>query len=246
MYSPLHNFSVLSHPAGLFPYNTVHQQIPHIFGIRHEVSAEQALWILEKPVQPFKTNFLHPFGCTLDGSGKEVKSRPDAEHNAMDASLVRSHPLFLFWCAEADPDEIGTGGIDAVNIRGILLRGQRTEGRRIQPSDFDARVTFPEVFLQLRDGLRRGAIEVMRHPAIHRGGEHGIHKIRPRHSLCLCEAKAAELMCNRRTVRERKCRVILNAAIVCPFPAHNGRMDIAEADVMSVQFLQVSSDIEHG
>lgn len=71
----------------------------------------------------------------------EIECRTDADQNtAFETGVVFEHPDFLLRAAEADPNDIGAGGIDTGDALLRLVRRQGTERRAFSAGNVEPRV----------------------------------------------------------------------------------------------------------
>ena len=199
--------------------------------------------ILHDTEDPLHTQFLHPHGRTLCGTGQEIKSRTYSYHHSIDLVPVPIHPFFLFRSAQRYPDKICPAVIDPADSLLILRLRQLPEGRRIHTGDPEFRISRQQNFLKLCQRLLRAAVEVMGIPPLLRQIKDSRHQIRPRYTLRLPISPPAADDRQRLSVGQRHSRAVLYPAVFLIPKCHHGRMHIGDTDVVPLQFLQMFRDI---
>ena len=85
--------------------------------VMNEIPSEQASWFVNKPVEPFHTDMLHPEGSTALHSSLEVDGGTESHEN-LDVGhsvLPRHDILFLFGRPHANNQDVGPAGFDRVD-----------------------------------------------------------------------------------------------------------------------------------
>src|SRR6185369_15283038 len=105
--------------------------LPAEQGIVYEIPRPETSRLAEEPERPLETTSLHPPRSLTFQPRVKVKrgAHPD-QRGRVQAADVRRHPSFLFWRAQADPYDVGTGGVDPGNQRVIFSVRERPERRR--------------------------------------------------------------------------------------------------------------------
>jgi len=103
------------------------------FRAANQIAVPEAAWFLEEAEEPLEAVFAHPDGGAAHGAGVEVEGGADANEDG-NGELVAmiEHPALLLGSAEADPDDVGMGGVNHGADFGVFLGGERairgTEG----------------------------------------------------------------------------------------------------------------------
>ncbi len=78
-----------------------------------EIAFEEAAGFGEESKEPFQAEFLEGERGLFDFAGVEGEGGADAEvDGGGEAVFVLGDPMFLFRATEADPYEVGAGGVD--------------------------------------------------------------------------------------------------------------------------------------
>lgn len=108
-------------------------------GVVFGVAFPEAAGFLADAVGPFEAALLDPFGGLFDFAGVEEEGGADAEHDAgVELGEVFGHEALLLGGAEADPEEIGLGGVHLANEVGFFGGVQGAEGGRVGAGDLEA------------------------------------------------------------------------------------------------------------
>jgi len=108
-----------------------------------EVSSPQTAGLVRQTVEPFESCAAHPRWRPRDCARVEVKSCADPyEGRSSEVANVRVHPFLLLPGAEANPDKVGLGRVDAMHNGCILLGREVTEGWAKETADLQVRKSF--------------------------------------------------------------------------------------------------------
>jgi hypothetical protein len=85
-----------------------------------QVSLPKTNWFREQAENPLQAGLLHPSRRLPHVLRVEIKGSSDSYQNLpREVAPVRSHPLFLFWCAE--PNEYQVGSAFAYDLLDVLV-----------------------------------------------------------------------------------------------------------------------------
>src|SRR5262245_53509516 len=79
---------------------------------KDEIAIPKAARFAPEAMKPFEPHFLHPARCAIHRPCKEVERRADAKQHSANRGSIFYHPIFLFWCAHPNPDDVWRCGAD--------------------------------------------------------------------------------------------------------------------------------------
>ena len=203
------------------------------------ISWNQAFRILHQPKQPFQAKLLHPARRSSHRSRMEIKACPYAQHDAMQHSGMCSHPFFLFWSSQSNPDKIRFCIIDLFYNCLVLFFCQRSKRWGIHPDNVQLRILFMQSLFQRMQCIFRTAIKIVPVSLFLGKLENSRHQIRSRNTSRLL--MSAHPTYNRQgfPIRKIHCTAVLHFPVFCITKCHDRRMHIGNTDIFSTQLIQV-------
>ena len=125
-----------------------------------EVAPPQPPRLLDEPERPLEAEALQAVGRLALEPGVEVEGGADADQDRrVEPVAHRGHPLLLQRHAEADPDDVGAGGVELGGDRGGLVVVERAERAVADAGDPQAGVAARQLVAQPLERLLAAAVE---------------------------------------------------------------------------------------